>query len=216
VVKTTSADIQTKTTQGGCLQFKGGFPKCRARVWKARKTKRQLVMGVDVGLEESCNLSLRALVGRFTYKSQCKISLTEWMQDYLESLIGYSPELLTLLRGWFGFVFKNPEDTRFILGGLWDYEAGILMLKRWRIRFDPTTKYFSFCHLWVLLPGLPLQMWNAKVLEAIGNVLGHFIKVDEVALHSHGKIMTKVMVEVDIHAGLLESLEIDWWGHIIV
>jgi hypothetical protein len=130
-------------------------------------------------------------------------------------LIGYSPELLTLPRGWFGFVFKNPEDSAFILGRFWDFEGGSLMLKRWRIRFDPTTEYFSFRHLGTT-SGLPLQLWNAKALEAIGNVLGRFIKVDEVALHSQDKRMERVLVEVDIHAGLLESLEIDWRGHIIV
>jgi hypothetical protein len=90
------------------------------------------------------------------------------------------------------------------------------MLKRWRVRFDPSTEYFSYRHLWVLLPGLPLQLWNVKALEAIGNELGRFIKVDEIALQSQDKRMAKVLVEVDIHAGLLESLEIDWRGHILV
>jgi hypothetical protein len=28
-----------------------------------------------------------------------------------------------LSRGWFGFVFKNPEDTGLILERLWDYEG---------------------------------------------------------------------------------------------
>jgi hypothetical protein len=57
-----------------------------------------------------------------------------------------------------------------------------LMLNRWCVRFDPTTEYFSFRHLWILLPGLPLQLWNVKALEVIGNELGRFTKVDELAL----------------------------------
>jgi hypothetical protein len=44
----------------------------------------------------------------------------------------------------------------------------------------------------------------------------NFIKVDETALQSQDKRMAKVLVEVDIHVGLLESLEIDWRGHIII
>jgi hypothetical protein len=48
--------------------------------------------------------------------------------------------------------------------------------------------------------GLPLQLWNAKALEVIGNALGHFIKVDEQALLYADKRMDKVLVEVDIHA----------------
>jgi hypothetical protein len=91
-----------------------------------------------------------------------------------------------------------------------------LILKRWRVRFDPTTEYFSFSHLWVLLPGLLLQLWNVKALEAISNESGRFIKVDETTLQSQDKRMAKVLVEVDIHAELLKSLEIEWQGHILV
>jgi hypothetical protein len=59
-------------------------------------------------------------------------------------------------------------------------------------------------------------LWNVKALEAIDNVLGHFIKVDELALQSQDKRMEKVLVEADIHAGLLETLEIEWRGHLLV
>jgi hypothetical protein len=53
-------------------------------------------------------------------------------------------------------------------------------------------------------------MWNAKALEVIGNALGRFIKIDEQGLQYHDKRMEKVLVEVDIHVGLLETLEIEW------
>ena len=83
------------------------------------------------------------------------------------------------------------------------------MLKCWRVSFDPASDYFQFLHLWVLLPGLPLQLWNAEAPEAIGNELGRFIKVDEHSLKDPGKCMGKVLVEIDIHSSLLENLEID-------
>jgi hypothetical protein len=62
----------------------------------------------------------------------------------------------------------------------------------------------------VLLPGLPLHFWNAKDLEAIGNALGKFIRVDDGALQASDKRIGRVLVEIDIHAGLLETLEIVW------
>ena len=89
------------------------------------------------------------------------------------------------------------------------------MLKRWRIMFYLTQDYFKFCHLWVLLPSLPLQLWNVKALESIGNVLDHFIKVDDLSLNAPERHLGKILVEVDTHLGLLESLEIDWRGHIV-
>jgi hypothetical protein len=62
-VKTFPTGTQTQAFQGGCTQSKRGFSRRCARVWKPKKTKRWMVMGVDVGLEESCNLSLCASGG---------------------------------------------------------------------------------------------------------------------------------------------------------
>ena len=90
-----------------------------------------------------------------------------------------------------------------ILEKLWSYGGGSLMLKRWHVSFDPAQDYFCHRHLWVLLPGLPLYLWNAKALEAIGNVLGKFIKVDEEALQDADKKICRVLVEIDGHIGLL-------------
>jgi hypothetical protein len=94
----------------------------------------------------------------------------------------YVPDYLTLPVGWFGLIFKSPEDDELILNQFWDYEGGNIMLKRWRTCFDPATEFFSFRHVWVLLPGLPLNLWNKNALMAIGNLLGHFLKVDEASL----------------------------------
>jgi hypothetical protein len=70
------------------------------------------------------------------------------------------------------FFSERREDTLMVLDKLWVLDGSSLMLKRWRVCFDPATDYFQFRHLWVLLPGFPLQLWNAKALEAIGNELG--------------------------------------------
>ena len=52
-------------------------------------------------------------------------------------------------------------------------------------------------------------------MEAIGNVLGCFIKTDEEALQSSDRRMAKVLVEIDVHEGLLDTLEIDWRDMVI-
>ena len=51
------------------------------RVWKPKKVRCHLVIGMDVGLEETCKLSLCALVGRFAYKSKSSIHFPEWMKQ---------------------------------------------------------------------------------------------------------------------------------------
>jgi hypothetical protein len=67
----------------------------------------------------------------------------------------------------------------------------------------------------VLFPGLPLQLWNDKALESIGNELGRFIKVDEAAIKAPDKRIKKVLMETDIHNGLLEAIKIYWRGEIL-
>jgi hypothetical protein len=122
--------------------------RCRVKrstkVWRPKRTKCKLVLGMDIGLEESCNLALCALVGRLAYRSRCLIPLEDWVLRNWEPLLGYSPEVLSLPRGWMGFVFKCPEDSEMILQRFWGYDGGSMMLKRWRLSFNPVTEYFSF------------------------------------------------------------------------
>jgi hypothetical protein len=185
------------------------------KVWKPNKTKHKLVMGLMLGWRKVCNLSLCALVGRLSYFSLCKCSLSVWITSAWSPLLGYILEVIYISHGWFGFLFRTSEDTQKILEKLWAISGCNLMLKRWWVSFDPTTDYFCFCHLWVLLPGFPLQLWNEKALEAIGNKLGRYISLDEYSLRAPDRRLGKVLVEVDIHSGLLESLEINWRGHTV-
>jgi len=77
-------------------------------------------------------------------------------------------------------------------------------------------EYFSHRHVWVLLPGLPLNLWNISALTAIDNLLGRFLKVDEAGLKGTDKRMVKVIVEIDVTAGLMDSLEVEWRGQVMV
>lgn len=66
------------------------------RAWNPKKARRRLVIGMDVGLKETYQLSLCALVGRFAYKSKCSLSFTDWMKDVWNPIIGYVPTYLKL------------------------------------------------------------------------------------------------------------------------
>jgi hypothetical protein len=74
------------------------------------------------------------------------------------------------------------------------------------------TEHFQFRHLWVLLPGLPIHLWNAGALRAIGDSLGKFLSLDLTSLESTSRKMGRVLVEMDIHGGLPEVLDIEWRG----
>jgi len=146
-----------------------------------------MALGDDLGLEEAANLAMNALVGWFSYHRRCTTPLYNWIKTHWLPILGYVPEVFYLPRGWFGFIFHSPEDAAKILEGLWPSDGGGIMLKRWRISFDPAQDYFQFRHLWVLLPDLPLNFWSLKTLMAIGNSIGRFISVDEQALDASDK-----------------------------
>jgi len=57
----------------------------------------------DVGLQDKVSLVLFTLVVRFSYKNKCKMSIEEWVSVCLNPLLGYSPDVFYLTKGWFGF-----------------------------------------------------------------------------------------------------------------
>lgn len=48
--------------------------------WKSNKVLRRLVLGSDIGLEETCRMSLCGLVGRFSYENLRKDTLLVWLE----------------------------------------------------------------------------------------------------------------------------------------
>jgi hypothetical protein len=205
----------SRHSDGTPFPKKQGTYKRLHKVWKPKLRHPKLILGMDVGLSEACNLALCALVGRLAYKEKCKQNIDDWIANNWKPLLGYLPKIHLLQHGWFGFIFKKPEDTALILGSFWAFDGGSLMLKRWRLGFNPSTEFFSHRHIWVLLPGLPLQLWNQQALELIGASLGRFLRVDINSLAAPDRRMARIYVEIDIQAGLPEILEIDWRSQLI-
>jgi len=119
---------------------------------------RRMVLGADVGLEETCILALCGLVGRLSYAYLATEPFNDWMARTWVPILGYKPELHFLTKGWMGFVCKIPDDATLLLNNFWVLGGSSLMLKRWRVAFDPLTEYFHHRHLWVLPPGLPIHL----------------------------------------------------------
>jgi hypothetical protein len=189
---------------------------CGRKAWKSNRRARRLVLGDGVGLEDLCQMSLCGLVGRFSYKHLSKIHLGDWISLHWVPLLGYSPEVIYLKKGWLGFICKSPEDASLLLSKLWIVGGSSLMLKHWRLAFNLDTDYFQHRHLWVLLPGLPLFLWNEGALKAIGASLGTYIVVDPQSLSGPVRKMGRVLVAMDICVGLPETLEIEWRGRKLI
>jgi hypothetical protein len=151
-----------------------------------------MVLGVDVGLEETCRMALCGLVGRLSYSYLADKPVSDWVLQNWLSILGYAPKILYLMKGWMGFICKILEDVTLLLNRFWVLGSSSLMLKRWRVAFDPLTKHFQHMHLWVLLSGLPLHFWNEGALKVVGDALGQFIALDKSIILDSSRNMGRI------------------------
>lgn len=86
------------------------------------------------------------------------------------------------------------------------------MFKRWTHSFDPQKETIQKHHIQVLIPSLPLEFRNKEAIMAIGNELVQFLHVEPNLLIGEDKRIYTVLVEIDVHKGLLVKLEIEWRG----
>jgi len=128
------------------------------RSWLPNRARQKMVLGDNLGLEEVVNLALTAPVSRYSYHSHYTTPLHTWVNANWVPLLGYTLDVFFLPRGCLGFRFHSSEDVENILGRIWSFDTSSLMLKRWRISFNPAQEYFQFRHFWILLPGLPLNL----------------------------------------------------------
>ena len=110
--------------------------------WKPKKGRCKMVLRGDIGMEESCNMTMCALVRRFTYRAMRRKGIIGWVANTWSPLLGYTPKSMILTWGWYCFIFKTPKDSMKVLQDTWVLNGGSLMLKRWRVGFDPASKYF--------------------------------------------------------------------------
>lgn len=83
-------------------------------------------------------------------------------------------------------------------------------MKHWHPVLDPSIGPLIVQHLWALLLGWPMELWNVRLPEAFGNQLGKLVLVDEKSLLFVDKKVERVLVEVYISKGLIPDIEIEW------
>ena len=75
-------------------------------------------------------------------------------------------------------VFTNLEDKdRVFEGGPYFYAAAGLYMRPWAMNFVLEQEKFTSAPVWITLYSLPLDYWLPKSLKAVGNKLGHFLKI---------------------------------------
>ena len=150
----------------------------------------------------------RALVGRIEFVRITRAAMLAWMREAWVPVIGYTLRFTFLLNGWCSFHFLEELDAIIILRGIWLIKHGSLMLSRWYVGFDPIIEPIKKRHLWLLMPGFPIQWWKREIIVMIVNTVGRFLFLDDKTFVTGDRKMVAVLVELNVTIGLPEEIEI--------
>lgn len=74
------------------------------------------------------------------------------------------------------------------------------------MNFVPERKKFTSMSVWIKLYSLSLYYWLPESLKAIGNKLGHFIKILEATLRGKYTSFSRICVEMDLSGALTDEI----------
>ena len=111
--------------------------------------------------------------------------------------------------GWLVFKFQSEEDRRKVLeGGPYFAYGSNLILKSLPRCFRFEGEDVSSVPIWIKLPGLPLDCWNARALGKIVSKVGKPISTDKLTLSKERISFARVLVEVDASEDIISEVEV--------
>jgi hypothetical protein len=72
------------------------------------------IIGEDISIDEIPQITGKLLVGKFNGKAQGEKALSGWLDHQWKPLLGYSPGVHFLTRGWISFLFWSDEDCELV------------------------------------------------------------------------------------------------------
>ncbi|WJX25403.1 hypothetical protein P8452_14446 [Trifolium repens] len=118
--------------------------------------------------------------------------------------------IIDLGKDYFLIYFSNEEDyTRALDDGPWLIYDHYLIVREWSPNFYPNEATIDKASVWVRIPDLPIEYYDAKVLHFIGNRIGRTVKVDKNTLFQERGKYARICVEVDLTTTLLAMFELN-------
>ncbi|KAG5572051.1 hypothetical protein H5410_061817 [Solanum commersonii] len=109
------------------------------------------------------------------------------------------PIILYHIDGYIVVRFANEEETDIVLClGPHQLLRRPVIMKPWVTEFNFKEEILTIIPLWVKLPDLRLNYWNAVVLSKIGSSLGKPLYANECPSQVNRISLTRILVEVDI------------------
>ncbi|GKU87915.1 hypothetical protein SLEP1_g2242 [Rubroshorea leprosula] len=105
--------------------------------------------------------------------------------------------------------FQEREDhLRVLSGGPWFVGPFYLTIRQWEPSFNPETAAFTTTAIWARLPRLPIEYYDTKILERIGNLLGTPLRIDAHTVHKSRGQYARICIQVDLDEPLIPCIKI--------
>ncbi|XP_028779078.1 uncharacterized protein LOC114735545 [Neltuma alba] len=112
--------------------------------------------------------------------------------------------------GYFLVSFEDENDMINIYQeGPWMVSDRYLVVQRWRLNFDPwNAELHKKIVIWLRIPLLPLEFFNAASFQRIGSLIGRTLKIDRVTYASERGRFARICVEIDLNKKLRSSFNL--------
>ena len=130
-------------------------------------------------------------------------------------VLRYTPHYNVLHRGWFLFNISKEEDNTLLLQWSWNWGPSGLILRKSHIDFNARREPHNLQQIWAILPGLPMVFWQQHILEAIGNKIGKFIKLEDDWVDKIDLRCAQILIEIDMRDSIYEEIVRKMHGSIL-
>ncbi|MBA0876882.1 hypothetical protein Goshw_022427 [Gossypium schwendimanii] len=118
--------------------------------------------------------------------------------------------MMDIENGYFLVKFQNKLDCEKALSeGHWIIFGQYLMVQPWSLAFDPTQAYPSVVMAWIRFPGLPVYLYNHKIITEIGKTVGKVVKLDMNTDNRTRGRFARLAVYVDLEKPLVSYILIN-------
>lgn len=157
-----------------------------------------------------------ALVGRLTTDRPIKFNV---MRDTMAAVWrpGKGMKATEIAANLFIFQFFHEVDIKHILeDGQWAFEQNLLVLKRFDPKFSPFDVPLNMAEFWIQAHNLPRSFFTEKVVQAIGEFLGTYVRADKRNFEGSWKSFLRIRVLLDISKPLRRKMKMkkqggDWF-----
>ena len=118
-------------------------------------------------------------------------------------------DCVNLGKDFFLIRFSSSDDYDKVLkGGPWFVGEHFLAIKPWEPYFKASEAKLSSVAMWVRLPELPIEFYDAAVLREIGNAIGPVLRIDSYTASESRGSYARLCVQVDLDKPLITSVRV--------